>query len=137
MIEGWETKLSDYFVKVQSTPFKWGKCDCLIFASDACKIKSGKDPMSKKRPNDPDTIRGMYKTQDEARDLIKKYRKSTPDIMDAHFDRILPVKAQRGDVVFYKGAFGVSYGRGLAFFKSEKGMETIQVKNCTKAWRVD
>lgn len=137
-IEGWEKRLNDYLAEMNSAPFQWGKCDCLIFASDAVKICTGIDPMSKKNTNDPETIRGMYQTKEEARALIKQYRKSIRDIMDVHFKRKPVTKAQRGDVVYYKQAFGVCAGRGLAFFKNfNSGVEAIKVKDCVLAWGVE
>lgn len=137
-IEGWETKLNDYFESVRNVPFEWGACDCLIFASDAVKICTGIDPMSKKKKTDPDTIRGMYKTQDEARELIKKYRKSIRDVMDVHFVRQNVNFAKRGDIVFYNNAFGVCSGRGNAFFKNEsEGLQIIKLSDCVLSWRVE
>lgn len=136
-VEGWEKQLSDYFETVKDMPFEWGTCDCLIFASDACVITRGIDPMSKKKPSDPDTIRGQYDTQSGARLLIKKHRKSIRDIMDVHFKRKNINFAKRGDIVYYKNAFGVCAGRGVAFFKSEGlGLEIVKLSDCVMAWDI-
>jgi hypothetical protein len=139
-IEGWEKKLNDYIEKTALKTFKWGKCDCLIFASDASKIVCGVDPMSKKKKNDPKTIRGKYKTKEQAYELIKKHRRSFPNIMDVHFDRINPNFAQRGDIVGAKIeglTFGVVWG-GKAFFKMEnQGYFILPLNECKYAWRVE
>ena len=139
-IEGWEINLNKYIEEVANKNFAWGECDCLIFASDACKIVVGIDPMSKKKKTDPKTIRGKYRTQEEAYKLVKEYRKSFPDIMDIHFNRINPNFAQRGDIVAAKiqgMTFGISWG-GKAFFKMEnKGYFTLPLKECKYVWRVE
>lgn len=138
-VQGWELLLNDYIQKVAHVTFEWGVCDCLIFASDAAVIISGKDPMSRKLKGDPDTIRGKYKTKEEARKLIRQYRKSTPAIMDVHFDRINPNFSQRGDIVAANVnglAFGVCWS-GKAFFKTEKnGYTALNLSECKYAWRV-
>jgi len=135
--QGWEKMPDEYLVKTTSTPFEWGVCDCLIFTSDWCKIACGVDPMSKKKKTDPKTFRGKYKTEAEARTLIKSYRKSIREIMDVHFERIHPNFAQRGDIVLHKMSFGISIGRGKAMFKTEElGMVTIDLGDCGVAWRI-
>lgn len=137
-IEGWEKQLSNYFETVKDMPFEWGTCDCLIFASDAVYICTGIDPMSKKKKSDPYPVRGAYTTKDEARELIKSYRKPLRDIMDVRFERKNVNFAKRGDVVFYKNAFGVCAGRGIAFFKSEDfGLEIINLSDCVLAWEIE
>lgn len=137
-IEGWERRLNDYLEKVRNELFNWGTCDCLIFASDVAVICTGIDPMNKKNNTDPETIRGLYQTKKEAVELIRKFRKSTPDIMDVHFVRKHVNFAGRGDIVYYKKAFGVCVGRGLAYFKNEtKGFEVIKIRECKIAWEIN
>ncbi len=136
-IEGWEKLLDEYLVKMAKEPFEWGKNDCLIFTSDWCKMVRGVDPMSKFNDEDPETIRGMYSSEKEAKDLIKTYRKSARDIMNIHFSKISPNFAQRGDVVFYKMAFGIAIGRGQAVFNTEdKGLLNVKLGECNLAWRI-
>lgn len=140
-LQGWEKSLSDYIESIVFKEFKWGECDCLIFASDACKLVCGVDPMLKKFEDDPDTIRGAYETENEAYSLIEKYRKSMPNIMDVHFNRIDNAYASRGDVVLAKletgYTFGVVSGRGVAFFKSEKGLIQEPVSKAKYIWKVE
>ena len=139
-VEGWEKKLDLYIQKSFSEPYVRGVSDCLIFASDACIITCGKDPMSKSRKNDPKTIRGKYKTGEKAYQLIKKYRGSIPAIMDEHFERINPNFAQRGDVVLAKvpdSAFGICWNGGAMFKTQDRGIVKIPLINCKYAWRVE
>lgn len=121
--------------------FKWGVCDCLIFACDTARIVSGKDPMSKKLPDDPETIRGQYSSEKEARLLIKEHRKSLMGIMDLHFERVDPAFAQRGDIVLKKLDSGLTFGvvwSGKAFFKTlMKGLHSQPVPSVKIAWRVE
>jgi hypothetical protein len=136
-VEGWEKLLDDYIQKMALRPFKWGKCDCLIFSSDWCKIATNIDPMSKKKAKDPDTIRGLYNSEESAKELIKQYRKSVRDIMDVHFKRLGVNFAKRGDIVLYKNAFGVVLGRGKVVLKTENGMISVNVSDCQLAWGVE
>lgn len=138
-LENWTDDIYDYLKVMQSAEFEWGKCDCLIFVSDALKLICDVDPMSKKKKKDPKTIRGKYTTKEKAYELIKRHRKTMPAIMDAHFDRKPVNFAQRGDIVMAKvngsRSFGVVWNRGKAFFKAEgKGLVEIKVKECTHAW---
>lgn len=136
--QGWEKDLDNYIVEQTSKYFKWGQADCLIFASDWCVICCNVDPMKAKKKNDPKTIRGLYSTEEEAKKLIKSLRKSTPDIMDVHFDRVLPNFLQRGDIAFYKMAFGIVIGRGYAMFNNEeKGLIKVKLEDCKIGWRVE
>ena len=135
--EGWEVRLSNYLEDAVKQPFEWGKCDCLIFASDACIAVCGIDPMNKKKKNDPETIRGLYKSETEAKELIKKYRKSIREIMDLHFPRKNKNFATKGDVVLYQNAFGVCAGRGIAFLKDENsGLTEVKISDCALAWDI-
>lgn len=140
--QGWESILSQYLEKSTLRRFKWGKFDCLIFVSNAVRLMTGIDPMSKKKRNDPKTIRGLYKTEDEARMLISKFRRSMPNIMDVHFKRINPAFAGKGDVVLMKlsegNTFGVVGNRGIAFFKtSDAGLIQKPFVSAKFAWRVE
>lgn len=140
-IEGWEKSLDIYIQETSKKVFEWGKCDCLLFVSDACVITCGVDPMSKKIPTDPKTIRGMYHDKETATELIKKYRKTKQAIMDLHFQRVNVGFAQRGDVVLTKLNEGWTFGlvwAGKAFFKSEnEGFIARPLTECKYAWRVE
>lgn len=136
-IEGWEKLLDCYIQETALKPFKWGVCDCLIFSSDWCRTATGIDPMSKKKNGDPDTIRGLYDSEETAKQLIKKYRSSVRDIMDVHFKRINVNFAKRGDIILYKNAFGIVLGRGKAVLKTETGMTAVNVSDCQLAWGIE
>lgn len=140
-LQGWEARFADYINEVSKKEFKWGECDCLIFASDCAKLLCGVDPMSKKINSDPETIRGLYSTRDKAYKLIYKYRQSIPKIMDIHFERIRPQFTQRGDIVLTKIGNLKSFGvvcNGKAFFKmEEEGFISIPLDAGMIAWRVE
>lgn len=140
-VQGWEKILSDYITNVAEKDFQWGVCDCLIFVSDAALLSCGKDPMSKIKPEDPETIRGLYSTEYQAARLIAQYRDSLHDIMDVHFKPIKPPFAQRGDIVCANLETGDTFGlcwNGKAFFKSQnKGFKVTSLKECSLAWRVE
>ena len=100
--QGWEKTLDSYIQEIANREFKWGECDCLLFVSDACQLVCSVDPMRWKLEGDPETIRGAYSTEDEAYAFIKKYRGTTPKIMDIHFPRVKNGFQQRGDIVLQK-----------------------------------
>lgn len=139
--EGWEKELNDYMERMAHANFEWGVCDCLIYASDACVLLTGKDPMSKAKDSDPETIRGAYKSEKEAKALIRKYRRSTPNIMDVHFERINPNFSQRGDILGAKLDTGMAFGvcwAGKALFKTDtNGFTALDLNECKYAWRVE
>lgn len=142
-VQGWEALLDTYILGLSEAEFGWGSCDCLLFVSDASQMICNKDPMSKTKPKDPKTIRNKYKTKEEAYKLIKEYRRSLPNIMDVHFERIEPSFAQRGDIVLFKGGivnntFGLSWNRGQSLVKLEqKGLLQVPTKSAKYAWRVE
>ena len=135
-IECWEKMLDEHLSEAIKTPFEWGVYDCLVYASDWCKIVCGVDPMSESIDGVIETIRGGYKNKKEARSLIKLHRKSIRNVMDVHFEKIAVNFAQRGDIVIHKMSFGISVGRGKAMFKTEDlGMVSINLSDCEAAWR--
>lgn len=138
--QGWEIQLERYLLDISMKRFAWGECDCLIFVSDVAQLLTGVDPMSYAKPGDPETIRGLYTSELEAKALIRKYRRSTPAIMDQHFKRVNPSFAQRGDIVISKinnrNCFGVVWS-GKALFKlHDEGFCMLQQTECSHAWRV-
>ena len=139
--EGWELLLDRYIQNVSKRRYKWGKCDCLIFVSDAAKKICGKDPMSAKKRHDIETARGLYDNKKDAYSLIKKFRGSMPKVMDAHFERIKPNFAQRGDIVQARLSEGSSFGlvyHGQALFKlKNEGLRQLPLSKCKYAWRVE
>lgn len=139
--QGWEKELDLYIRDIAQKDFGWGSCDCLLFVSDASYLLCGIDPMSKKLDGDPETIRGRYKTRNEAARLIRRHRKSMRNIMDIHFRAIKPAFAQRGDIVMADLNEGETFGlavAGRAFFKTETlGFITKPLNECRLAWRVE
>jgi len=144
-IQGWENRVEKYIQETALKKFSWdpeNSCDCLVFVSDAAMLICEKDPMSKVFEADPDTIRGAYRTEKEAKALIRKYRSSTPKIMDALFTRIDPAFAQRGDIVLQKlprgMTFGLVWSKGISFFKTiDEGFEMMNGHDADMAWRVE
>lgn len=139
--KGWESELYKYLDNASRQEFKVGVCDCLTFISDWTIILCSKDPMSKKKESDPDTIRGTYSDPLTAKQMIKTYRKSLPDILDVHFPRQPLTKAKRGDPILAKtpdgNAFGIYGGANTAYFKSQgKGLIPIKLQDCLTAWEI-
>jgi len=131
--DGWESKLVEFLEREGQTPFAWGERDCVLFASDAAVLLTGKDPAAEGR--------GKYRTKEEGFAVLRAIGCSQPGLMDAHFQRIRPSEAQRGDIVYRKreggASFGVVYG-GAAFYRSpETGLVKEPVALADAAWRVE
>lgn len=135
-IEGWEKILESHIQESASKPFAWGEFDCLTFVSDAVRAMTGIDPMSRKLPDDPETIRGAYQNETEAKALIKDIRGTSANIMDVHFERIAPAFASKGDVALKGEMFGLVGGRGIVFFKSKSMLLTKPVASMDVTWRM-
>lgn len=142
-IEGWEKEIENYIQETMKKEFSWGECDCLIFISDAVKIMTGIDPMSKKYDTDPETIRGAYNTEAQAYYLIKNIRGSIPNIMNVHFETVQIPFAQRGDIVLGKmddgeHCFGLVWNGGAYFKTKQPGILIKPVDKIARiSWRVD
>jgi hypothetical protein len=135
--EGWEHAIDKYIADAASRPFEVGIFDCLIFVCDAIKLIAGIDPMAKKLADDPKTIRGAYRTPEEAKALIAKLRGDVANIMDVHFERIGSSFAQRGDVALHDDTFGLVWGRGQVLFKSPEALITRSISDMSVVWRVE
>lgn len=132
-IEGWERRLSEHLESVRDTEFAWGTHDCVLFASDVCNLVCGIDPA--------ENARGRYHSKEEAFELLKHHGLSQPGILDAHFTRIKPMTAQRGDVVYRRGesgaAFGVVHNGRAIYLGDSKGLVYETLKRADVAWRIE
>lgn len=98
-VDNWSRKLGEYLAEVSDKPFKVGVFDCALFAADCATIITGVDCVAE--------YRGKYKTDKGAIRLLKKRHGGLAEAFDAHFARIEPSMAQRGDICAYDGDEGV------------------------------
>lgn len=125
----WEQKLTDYIELKQNQKFKWGKNDCALFAADCVKQITGIDYATE--------FRDKYKTEQGAREALKKYGKGTLlKTIDSKFTRYSSaLLAQRGDIVYFQKALGVCIGKNCCFY-DKHGMVFVPIINMEKAWKV-
>ena len=115
--------------------------DCCTFVADAVKAMTGTDIAA--------AFRNQYTTQLGALKTIKTISDGTTVEDVAVFvtnqfemKELSTVKlAQRGDIVLFDGDEGqamgiVSLNGRDALFVSDKGLNTLPVKECRRAWRV-
>ena len=142
----WPERLIDYFERMKTVGFEWGKNDCILFALGAAQVMTGIDTAK--------DFRGLYKTALGAARVMQK-RFGTTNLSEAadafktkwESEEILNVlMAQRGDiveadVVSAEGGSGPSLGvvdldGTHALFAGPSGTIRIKITDCRRAWRV-
>ena len=92
----WESRLHDFLVSREHTPFRYGVNDCCLFAADAVCVITGVDIAAE--------FRGQYKSQRGALTAIKRLTGGTT-AADAvayaarDLEECAPALARRGDLV--------------------------------------
>jgi hypothetical protein len=88
----WEPRLLALVEKHRSTPYQWGKWDCLLFAAAVAKAVTGKDHAKGHR--------GQYDSFASAYAYLKRLGFDSPEaLLDSLFDEKPVGFAQRGDLV--------------------------------------
>jgi len=129
-----EVELDKYIVRMRTRLFKWGKLDCVLFASDWAEIKCGKCPAS--------TDRGQYTDEKGGMSRLKKKYGTLKGIFDKDFERVDTAYRQKGDIALCyvdgKATIGICAGRGFVFFKSmDKGVTAKRDPKILTVWRVE
>lgn len=127
-----DSLLSEYIEEKAKEEFKWGKCDCALFAANWCAVSVGKDPASE--------FRGKYKTEIGAKRALLKYG-NIIETLDKNFKQVNPNFAQKGDLCICKLDLGLTVGivgtGGKTWFKTQdNGVIFLNVEKL-KVWRVE
>ena len=132
----WPERLFTVIKAAQSSKFEWGENDCAIFVFACVEAMTGVDHMKE--------LRGKYSCRRSCEKAFKKVKgtKTLLAFADKCFEnRVDLSKAQRGDVVLLIvnsiESFGIVTGSLAVFLELRKGIQTVQVKDCSYAWRVD
>ena len=126
--EDWPERLADAIAKARLQPFAWGTHDCATWAfAVAARLRN--DP--------PPEWVGTYKTELGAARRLKKAGLTLQDLGTAILGapRIWPLMAQRGDVVFAGGAYGVCIGAHIAQVGPD-GLVMKPLALAEQAWKV-
>lgn len=133
---GWQTRLLTTVKELSWTPFSWGENDCCTFAAKCVDAQYN--------TNIYDQISGKYSTElGSKRFSIEKVGTSyLPTLLDAYLsERVDKNYAQRGDVVTFEGALGLTAGilwTGYVWAMGPNGVETFPLNKIkiTDIWRV-
>lgn len=135
-VEGWEKRLSDYLQSGQKQDFVWGERDCVLLAVDVVLILTGIDLENAISGG----IRGTYTDRDSATSRMQALGVTPQQVFDAHFARVKPSLAARGDIVYRKrdigGTFGIVFN-GKAVYRAETGGFIFEPISLVKsAWHI-
>ena len=128
----WEQRLADYLAAQHGARFAYGRHDCVLFAAGAVRAMTGAH-LAK-------GVRGKYRGKLGAASQLKRRGwASLEKMMDAHFQRVVPAHAMRGDIVMAQGSLGICAGQRAWFAGDEAnpdGPAFLPLKEWTAAWRV-
>lgn len=94
--DNWRERLNAFLQEAATTPFVWGRRDCVLFAADAVLVMTGEDPAAE--------IRGRYETAIGAARITRKIS-GGPWIgtgVAARFAEIAPAFAGDGDLAMVR-----------------------------------
>ncbi len=132
----WPERLFNTINTAKKVDFSWGEQDCAIFVFDCVEAMTGVDHVK--------DLRGKYSCRrscDKAFEEVKGTKTLLAFADKCLEKRVDLARAQRGDVVLLVinsiESFGIVAGRVAVFLEIKKGIQTVPVKDCSYAWRVD
>lgn len=134
--ENWPELLDDFLRERRESAFKWGENDCALFVADAVQIMTGFDIAA--------GLRGAYKTEGDlialfGDDVMKRFETIFENHLADYVDPIEVSRAQRGDIVMWKGeifsSLGICYGYH-SFFTGPAGVVAMPTLDSVRAWKV-
>lgn len=135
---GWEHRLTDVITAAQARDFLYGEWDCCLFASAAIEAVTGIDVGGK--------FRGRYDDDAGCADVLNAaggILALAARVARQHgFPEILPLSAQRGDVVLAvldgRATLGVCVGSRVAFAVAPRGLQQVSITDSALrvAWRI-
>lgn len=136
--DGWPRLLHEYLASKARTQFRYGSHDCGLFTAGAVYAITGVDIAAGAR------AAGYEKKADLERIYGENWIRRLDEIfaqamLDAGLPGIDIKRAQRGDVVMYRGdvfcALGVCLGAN-SLFAAPHGLVAIETLKCERAWHV-
>lgn len=99
----WEERLATFVADNRERPFAWGQWDCILMACAAVEAMTGVDPAAE--------YRGRYSDREGAALALRELGKGTLVKTIASVFPERPIgKAQRGDIVLFRGSAGIAMG---------------------------
>jgi hypothetical protein len=138
----WPQRLADHFAAASGRLFSWGGHDggqdCCLAACDAVLAMTGTDPA--------EGLRGTYHDRRSAYAVMGEYSgggvaATAAKIAHAHGAApVLPMQAQRGDVVLIKTgrwwALGTCNGATVGVATQPAGLAWLPLSSAARAWHV-
>lgn len=136
--EDWPGALAIFLESRRSTPFEWGRNDCVLFALDGVQAITGLDAAA--------DIRGKYSTALGAAKRMKTLY-GHPSLSEAATNfavrwggqEISTTMAGRGDIVLFRSEARISLGLCVGRYFVGAGvacMISVPMKLAERAWRV-
>lgn len=134
----WEQRLAAYLDEVRTTPFRYGRHDCALYAAGAVLAMTGSDLA--------DAYRGRYRSVAGSIRLLRTQGQGTLEAtVDALFTERAVGFARRGDLAMHGGSLGVVIGADAMFITETQaddhrvvgqGLERVPRALWDKAWAV-
>ena len=130
--EDWPEILAAEIQTAKDKPFKWGRCDCVMWAAAVVAAITSEDYAKE--------WRGTYSTELGAGRVKKKHMpQGMRGVLDSKFPRVPIAGAKRGDFVLKmvdgQEAVGICLGMPAAF-KAPVGLTLVRTLDCECAWEV-
>lgn len=110
----WEARLAVFVAGAWNRSFAWGEHDCILMACAAVDAMTGVDPAA--------DYRGRYSDAEGAALALRELGHGTLiKTIDAAFPARPLGKAQRGDVVMFRGSVGIAMG-AFGLFVGEEAL---------------
>lgn len=110
----WEERLGLFIAENRDRAFAWGAFDCILMACAAVEAMTGVDPAAE--------YRGRY---DDAKGAALALRELGKGTLVKTIDAVFPArplgKAQRGDIVMFRGSAGICMG-AFGLFVGEEAL---------------
>lgn len=126
--EDWPVRLAEAVEEARCTPFAWGTHDCASWAFSVALRLRGEPP--------PPWL-GTYSSEIGAYRALRAHGLALEDMGTSILGPPMasPLMAQRGDVVFAGGAYGIVVGADILQIGPE-GLVARPVTDAVRAWRV-
>lgn len=133
LLHGWREGLRDLVSSAAVREFKWGDWDCYVFASEACRIVSGRNLLM--------LYAGRYHDEESGNALVADeggLRVGLGESLERlGWREIDPARARAGDLAIVMigqtEACGVYYGAGVAVL-GRRGVTMVRPRMAGAAW---
>lgn len=123
-----QSDLGAYLRAAEARPFRYGRHDCVLFASGWVHAATGRDVLSA----------WSYRSAKEGEALLAA--RGLPGLaaaVDTVLERRPILWARRGDIVMVRGGLAIVTGAEAVGLRRPAGLETVSLAEADIAWRVE